>query len=339
MTLSTELYDISFAGNPMIVVIKTGSSDFPDLSTFRQCVVTVQIGGTRYQYHAECDNSDTLRFDVSSAFSAELQRTAISPSSRGELPGSGMVKGSIFAQLQYFIDGQLTDHPTAYGYFGWGESEEFYAIRGGLSESARLLHHHSPYEAVMAYSSFMSTKPSENEVMNLGDLYLVSEIHDHSIQTTETVLSSEGAFNIGDRSIWVEDNPLRREFLFENSLGVIEGVSCMVCESLSYSSESSEYSLVTSPSFVPVSSIQSEKSSSRAVWKMSSGHVSRSWALWWVNDFLQSPRHWLRLSDHSYLPVSITPDKDDISIYDRSKQSIISIDFTVTSGIEGIIPF
>ena len=79
----------------------------------------------------------------------------------------------------------------------------------------------------------------------------------------------------------------------------------------------------------------------RRSWQMSSGYVTREWAEWWAMEFLGGKRKqwWMRypIGDASgtYVPVIVTPAKQDISIYDRSKQQTPHVDFTVTLALEG----
>jgi hypothetical protein len=67
---------------------------------------------------------------------------------------------------------------------------------------------------------------------------------------------------------------------------------------------------------------------------MSSGYVTREWAEWWAKEFLKAHQWWM-LYEGSYVPVVVKEAKKSNGIYDRSKQQMPHIDFTVTLALEG----
>ena len=46
-------------------------------------------------------------------------------------------------------------------------------------------------------------------------------------------------------------------------------------------------------------------------------------------------RQWWMLYNGSYVPVTVKPSRSSMGIYDRSKQQLPHVDFTVTLALEG----
>ena len=67
---------------------------------------------------------------------------------------------------------------------------------------------------------------------------------------------------------------------------------------------------------------------------MSSGHQTREWAEWWTLEFLKARQWWMRYQG-SFVPVTVEPAKKSTNIYDRAKQQMPSVEFTVTLALEG----
>ena len=125
-----------------------------------------------------------------------------------------------------------------------------------------------------------------------------------------------------------------QDFLFVNRRGAVETCSAMVKESMDISIETTSYNRVERPTFSPSRSLMALTSGDRRSWDMSSGYVNREWAQWWTSEFLMSKRRWMRIGD-KYIPVIITPAKKSVNIYDKTKQQMAHVDFTVTLGLEG----
>lgn len=125
-----------------------------------------------------------------------------------------------------------------------------------------------------------------------------------------------------------------QDFLFVNRRGAVETASAQMEEALNISAEAKQYNRIERPTFKPSRSLLSIPSGGRRSWDMSSGYVSRDWAEWWAEEFLQAQRHWMLLNG-MYVPVIVEPAKKSVSIYDRSKQQLAHVDFTVTLALEG----
>lgn len=134
--------------------------------------------------------------------------------------------------------------------------------------------------------------------------------------------------------IVLRDTQDYQDFLFVNRRGAVETASALMKEALNISAEAKQYNRVERPSFKPSRSVLMIPSGGRRSWEMSSGYVDRDWAAWWTQEFLQASRHWMLLGGQ-YVPVIVEPAKKSVSIYDRTKQQLAHVDFTVTLALEG----
>jgi len=131
------------------------------------------------------------------------------------------------------------------------------------------------------------------------------------------------------------------DFLFLNRRGAVETCSGQTLESMGINVKVTQYSRTERPSFNPVRSLMAIGQDGRRSWQMSSGYVTREWAEWWALEFLGGKRKqwWMRYpigdANGTYVPVIVEPAKQNISIYDRSKQNMAHVDFTVTLALEG----
>jgi hypothetical protein len=110
-------------------------------------------------------------------------------------------------------------------------------------------------------------------------------------------------------------------------------------EALGISVDTNHYARVERPTFRPSRSLMAISAGGRKSWNMSSGHQTREWAEWWTMEFLKSRQWWMRYpvgeATGTFVPVIVEPGKKEIDIYDRSKQQMPSVEFTVTLALEG----
>ena len=132
------------------------------------------------------------------------------------------------------------------------------------------------------------------------------------------------------------------DFLFINRRGAIETCSGMTKEAMGINTDTKQYGRTEGPSFKPTRSLMAIGSDGRRSWQMSSGYVTREWAEWWTMEFLGGKRKqwWMLwqgpgLNAPRYVPVIVKPAKSDTNIYDKSKQQMPHVDFTVTLALEG----
>ena len=363
---SSSIFSIGFADNPMVIKAEVQSGTFPTGSTFRQVclVLTFSASGKSYKFSQESDNGETVTFNVASAFRAELRDTYMRnpqfPSSSFEALLCDHAAAVVTAHGEYVKNGEILQTQS---YDFYPSSAPLYGIPGGLSEMTRLrlgasdpvfilLPSGDSEEETPPLLPYLTMKPKTGEVINQGDLLCVHVFDEESYQvesyfshadtlgpvavpepTTVPEASPSVSPSPSGRTVFVENNPDRHEFVFLSRLCLFETASALTRESLSYDVETEEKTIVNTPSFLPKVTLMTTHSDLRPEWKMSSGPVTREWAEWWTTEFLAAKRHWLRQPDGSLLPVTITPDGETTTIYDRSKQELISINFTAKSGI------
>lgn len=124
------------------------------------------------------------------------------------------------------------------------------------------------------------------------------------------------------------------DFIFVNRRGAVETCSAQALEDMSISVETQQYARVERPSFRPSRSLMAISRGGRRSWSMSSGSQTREWAEWWTDEFLMARRWWMRYNG-AFVPVIVEPGGKSTRIYDRSKQQMPHVDFTVTLALEG----
>lgn len=149
-----------------------------------------------------------------------------------------------------------------------------------------------------------------------------------------------------DNTAWQGHSPLvlrdsvpYADFLFVNRRGAVETCSGQMLESMSIEVSTEQYSLNERPSFKPTRSLTAISSGGRRSWSMSSGYQTREWAEWWIMEFLMAKQRWMRypIGDATgrFVPVIVEPAKKQTVTYDRTKQQMVHVDFTVTLALEG----
>ena len=98
--------------------------------------------------------------------------------------------------------------------------------------------------------------------------------------------------------------------------------------------ETQQYARAGRPTFKPERSLMAIASGGRRSWGMSSGYQTRDWAEWWTLEFLMARQWWMKYKG-SYVPVIVEASKKSIDIYDKTKQQMPHVDFTVTLALEG----
>lgn len=134
--------------------------------------------------------------------------------------------------------------------------------------------------------------------------------------------------------IVIRDTQKYQDFLFVNRRGAVETCSALMQEAMGIEVEMKQYSRVERPIFQPSRSLLSLSKGGRRSWAMSSGYQTREWVEWWAMEFLTARRWWM-LYKGRYVPVIVKPGKENITIYDKNKQQMSSVEFTVTLALEG----
>ena len=195
-----------------------------------------------------------------------------------------------------------------------------------------------------------STKPTSSPE-RVGKNSITSWV-DVADKGTKSIFYPAGVYPGGDdnpnsQSVWeghppliLRDNQPYTDFLFVNRRGAVETCSALTKDQMNISSETTEYSRIERPTFIPSRSLMTVSAGGRRSWSMSSGKQTREWLEWWTMEFLPARQKWMRYkgpgaAKAKFVPVTVTPSKKSVGIYDRSKQNLESVEFTVTLGLEG----
>ena len=189
-----------------------------------------------------------------------------------------------------------------------------------------------------------STKPTDTpERVGQDSITSWADVNSNGTQTifypAPTGISLPAATGSADGTsahspLVLRDSQDYQDFIFINRRGAPETCSALMKESMDVDVEIKQYSRVERPAFKPSRSLMALSEGGRDSWSMSSGYVTREWADWWAKEFLKA-RQWWMLYEGSYVPVVVKEAKKSNGIYDRSKQQMPHIDFTVTLALEG----
>lgn len=182
-----------------------------------------------------------------------------------------------------------------------------------------------------------STKPTSSPE-HIGKNSITSWV-DVSVDGTQSTFYTAGTIPSADTKdrhapIAVRDTQPYYDFLFVNRRGAVETCSALMRETMEIDISAKQYSRVERPMFQPSRSLLVLNTGVRRSWSMSSGYQTREWAEWWTMEFLMSRRWWM-LYQGNYVPVTVEPEKKNTTIYDRNKQQMPSVEFTVTLALEG----
>lgn len=338
-----------FSGSP--VVIDIAGLEWNGNSPFNIVRVNVMYGGKMVgDFHADTGGQTAISFDIESAlqsiwadydFASEVSNATAAltaTSGEGQSATREYRRYSIQLSTEY-----LDSHDNE---FTSTESQTFdggSCMIGALTEWERYNIANkenadaSHLEGTNLRNGDASTKPTSS-LERVGRLSITSWVDLGDDGTTSTFFPSTASPTADDKTqhapLVLRDTIDYQDFLFVNRRGAVETASALMKEALDISAEAKQYNRVERPTFKPSRSLLSIPSGGRRSWEMSSGYVSREWAEWWTEEFLHGQRHWMLL-DKMYVPVIVEPAKKSVSIYDRSKQQLAHVDFTVTLALEG----
>lgn len=338
-----------FSDSP--VIIRVSGLDWPKInpSPFTIVQVNVVYGGKVVgNFHADTGGQTEITFDISTALQAIwADYTYAAELSAGDSRGSttrGFRSYSMEMFTEYIADdGVFATSPTAT--FPGGK-----CMIGGLTEWERSLVGNadaSAHEFTNLRYGDASTKPhqSDSPLERVGSLSPTSWVDLGASGTTShyysagTTMSKDS--NTDHAPLVLRDSVPYVDFLFINRRGAVETCSGHTLESMGINVKITQYGRTERPSFNPVRSLMAIGQDGRRSWQMSSGYVTREWAEWWALEFLGGKRKqwWMRYpigdANGTYVPVIVEPAKQNISIYDRTKQNMPHVDFTVTLALEG----
>lgn len=333
-----------FANSP--VVIDISGLQWPSASPFNVVRVEVIYGDKVVgEFKNETNKQSSISFDISSAlrtiwsdydYSDELAAadgyTSVSRSYRNY---------SLKVYTQYLASddgGYYTE--TSFGPFAGGQC----AI-GGLTEWERSTvdekeHGDVSYrEGENRRFGDASTKPTDSPE-HVGSQSITLWVDVSSAGTTSRFFSANTTPSADSTSahapLVLRDTQEYVDFLFLNRRGAVETCSGLTKEAMDIDVDMKQYARVERPAFRPSRSLMAIGTDGRRSWQMSSGYVTREWAEWWTMEFLGGiHKQWWMKYRGRYVPVIVEPSKKSITIYDRSKQQMPHVDFTVTLALEG----
>lgn len=351
-----------FADSPVIIDIeglKWSEDGQPVASPFTIVRVEVLYGGNVVgDFRADTGGQTNISFDISSAlraiwssydFTGEIaaaKNAIVAKASRGYQRQFRRYSLKIYTEYLASDDGGVFTH-MSYGPFSGGVC----AI-GWLTEWERSIIPQKE-DADVSYlehknlrNGDASTKPTSSPERvgrdSITSWVDVGEDGTKSIfyPSNTTVYPSSQNDAAPHAPLVLRDSQPYVDFLFVNRRGAVETCSGLMFENMNINVSSQQYSRVERPKFIPGRSLMSiRQGGPRRDWAMSSGFVDREWAEWWAMEFLQARQWWMRYpvgdAMGTYVPVVINPAKNSISIYDRSKQQMPHVDFTVALGLEG----
>lgn len=341
-----------FAGSPVVITVSGLEWGEPVTSPFTIVRVYVYYDGRKVgEFKEDTGGQTTATFDIKSAlmaiwadydFSAEVTAangtTSVSRSYRS-------YSIEVFTEYLDSTDGEFTQSPGVT--FDGGQ-----CALGSFTEWERSIIPNDE-DADVSYREHenlrygdASTKPfptAENPNVapeRVGRSSITSWVDVSNDGTTcyYYAASATPAADIASEHapLVLRDDQEYVDFLFLNRRGAIETCSGMTKEAMQIDVDMKQYSRVERPTFRPTRSLMAIGSDGRRSWQMSSGYVTREWAEWWAMEFLGGKRkRWWMKYKGSFVPVIVEPSKKSIGIYDRTKQQMPHVDFTVTLALEG----
>ena len=339
-----------FSGSPVVIDI-TGL-EWDDSSPFDivRINITDEDNNVVGDFHADTGGQSAISFDIQSAlksiwadynFEAEVN-AAVAALTATSVKGQSTTRAykaySIQLSTEYLDSGDNEFTKTASEVFTGGR-----CMIGALTEWERYNITNkedadaSHWEHTNLRNGDASTKPTSSPE-RVGKSSLTSWVDVSGDGTTSVFLPSAAPPASDDTAqhapLVLRDTTDYQDFLFVNRRGAVETASAQMKDALNISAETKQYNCIERPAFKPSRSLLSISSGGRRAWEMSSGYVDREWAEWWAKEFLQGQRHWMLL-DGMYIPVIVEPSKNSVSIYDRAKQQLAHVDFTVTMALKG----
>lgn len=348
-----------FADSP--VVIEINGLEWPQSSPFKVVRVEVLYNNKKVgDFRCDTGGQTVARFDISSALRAiwsdygydaevaEAQNTVDDGTARH---WSRLYRSySLIVYTEYLS----SDDGGVYTTTSSGEITGGQCAIGGFTEWERSIIP-SDADADVSYREHenlrngdASTKPNSSpERVGINSITSWVDVRNTGTQGEFYPADEAGGTGTSDSQeahapIVLRDSQPYVDFLFVNRRGAIETCSGMTKEAMGISTDVKQYSRTERPAFRPTRSLMAIGTDGRRSWQMSSGYVTSEWAEWWTMEFLGGKRKqwWMLwqgpgLSSPRYVPVIVEPAKKQTDIYDRTKQQMPHVDFTVTLALEG----
>lgn len=334
----------SFAGSPVVISV-TGLA-WPSGSPFT--IVKVEVlysdsGSVVGEFKADTGGQTSIRFDISSALRAIWADYTFN----SEVAAAGSV-GSCTRGYRSYTLKLYTEYLSSDGVFTSTDSGSFpggSCAIGWMTEVERSRIGNADMSTLQFSNNRFgdaSTKPTSSPEI-VGRSSITSWVDLGGSGTVSHFYAANatmGADNDNDHAPTVlRDNSQDYvDFLFVNRRGAVETCSGLMKEAMDIEVTTTQYARVERPTFAPSRSLMAIASGGRRSWSMSSGYQTREWAEWWAQEFLMARQWWMRYpfdATGTFVPVIVTPAKKNVSIYDRTKQQMPHVDFTVTLALEG----
>lgn len=295
-----------------------------------------------FELSAPVTDGETAIFDISDALRTVAGKFAFYPIS-AEITYPYLAY-TMKAWDEYMIDGILHEKVAERSY-----GSTMYALMGAFTDAERYLS--SGTKQVTAFTR----KPSKGEVCSQNEsvvypsapsspIYISSSISNGPTVKVLSLSGKSGVVSVGGREIYVDPIAKNRfEFQFVNGLGVIESISAESLESVE-TSGTSELGVITAPaSFTGVNRLSVQKSGRRPKYKLSTGYITKEWAEWWHNEFFCTDKFRNTLAESCWINIGgpwfpcVPVLEDDFTLYNRTDNGMVKIDFTVHLAIDGLM--
>lgn len=353
-SISGMIGNTYFADSPVVITV-TGPWPWPEDSPFKVVRLNVIYGGNVVgEFPAETGGQPSVDFDISTAlyaiwteedFSSEVSKAnrALGTATEANTRASRSYSLKVYSEF-ISSDGVFTRTESATVNGGS-------CVVGGMTEWERSLIASNGNKSVTHWNGTnkrfgsASTKPTSSPE-HVGKDSITSWVGLAAANTTShyyTANATTATDQDGDHApIVLRDSQEYVDFLFANRRGAVETCSGLTKEAMEIGVETKQYGRVERPTFKPSRSVMALGSDGRRSWNMSSGYVTREWAEWWATEFLggKRKRWWMRwqgpgMASATFVPVIVEPAKKSTSIFDRAKQNMPHVDFTVTLALEG----
>lgn len=333
-----------FAKSPVVVTLS--NLNFPPESTIK--VVRLDViyeGSVVGSFPGEVVGTESISFDISSALNAIWADDDLSgiSTSVDSLVGATQPAVTRLARA-YSLKAYREYIDSTDGVMTTDESDEYPAGRclpGGLTEWERFIAERSDVTVLLNSNlrfGDASTKPTSSpEIVGEDSITSCVAIDSSGINSyfyASNVQPDADNTNAHAPQVLRDSGAKYVDFLFLNRRGAVESCAAQMFEAMDVNVKATQYARVERPSFRPSRSLMAVASGGRRSWAMSSGHQTREWAEWWTLEFLMARRHWMRYQGR-FVPVTVTPAKAQVNIYDRTKQQMPHVDFTVSLALEG----
>lgn len=344
-----------FADSPVVITIS--GLYWGETATSPFTIVKVEVlydGNVVGDFHADTGGQTSISFDISSAlraiwsdydFNGPNAEITVANAARNNNTSQYVNRVMRSYSLHVYTEYLASDDGGTFVTTDCGEFSGGRCLLGNMNEWERMQAEYSDVSALEhtnARNGDASTKPiSSPERVGMHSVTSFVDVTPYGTVNIyypfDAIPAPDATGNTGwtgHAPIVLRDNIDYTDFLFVNRRGAVETCSALIKESMSIEAETKTYSKVERPTFNPARTLMAFSSGGRRSWSMSSGYQTREWAEWWTMEFLMA-RQWWMLYKGRYVPVTVTPSKKDIDIYDRTKQQMPHVDFTVTLALQG----